>query len=618
VISRFGEDKFDANTSTNTIHSTSQKTLILVASFVLDTLSFLSSLCHFNSTATIRTPTILRLICVRVLPLLAQEPSALYVDPVKMADPKTFKQDMVVSIRYRNDLPPPPMPPKLLDIDTGGLAQYLTTGYASGLAKREEPNIEVDAEGGMPIDMIGVPHYFLGDESAIMAPEIQPVLDPADQALMLSLDQLKSQGAKNNVSFLRKTQYMTASQIGKSADPFIKPSPRPQKTTGPKPAPVPVSRDDPENIKRQIQKGFNLAYPDTVSFNPEDARANNITGADRTAWELPKHPDNHRLTPVEFYPVLPDLEAGTDLASNWQALKFDKPPLPPLKNGRRDDRIDVGLLMAAENPERMPDWRAKKDAFDANPDDYPDPGPEPYAWSLSIPKKSDSTSRIRQAFDDSNPSKDDPSLTSPLLEEGVDGAMRIPFERVKVYPNASRSETDPRRIVALSLVDTKKVPPHSRFHKQSRSQNSRMAFYYPIFERVKMKVDRGVAKKSLQEQQSIEENLPDQMMVSFREPDVLERHIRAEFRGRNDLSFKHQWEQLEKEADEERERMRQAEGDADDEADVHMADGQGDHDSAPTNGVDRRDATNGEGRGRGGGAVDGDGDAEEDEDMQDD
>lgn len=83
------------------------------------------------------------------------------------SDPKAagFKQDMVVSTRYRNDLPPPPMPPKLLNIDNGGLAQYLSTTFASGLARREEPNIEVDAEGGMPLDMIGVPGYFLGDES---------------------------------------------------------------------------------------------------------------------------------------------------------------------------------------------------------------------------------------------------------------------------------------------------------------------------------------------------------------------------------------------------------------------------------------------------------------------
>lgn len=81
------------------------------------------------------------------------------------ADPKGFRQDLLVSIRYRNDLPPPPMPPKLLNIEDGGLSQYLTTGFASAMARREEPNIEVDAEGGMPIDMIGIPGYFLGDES---------------------------------------------------------------------------------------------------------------------------------------------------------------------------------------------------------------------------------------------------------------------------------------------------------------------------------------------------------------------------------------------------------------------------------------------------------------------
>ena len=76
-----------------------------------------------------------------------------------------YKQDMVVSTRYRNDLPPPPMLPKLLNFDTGGIDQYLTTQFASSLLKKEEPNIEVDAEGGMPIDMIGIPGYFLGDES---------------------------------------------------------------------------------------------------------------------------------------------------------------------------------------------------------------------------------------------------------------------------------------------------------------------------------------------------------------------------------------------------------------------------------------------------------------------
>ncbi|EXJ69061.1 uncharacterized protein A1O5_07996 [Cladophialophora psammophila CBS 110553] len=457
-----------------------------------------------------------------------------------MAETKGFKQDMVVSIRYRNDLPPPPMSPKFLDIDTGGLAQYLTTSYASGLAKREEPNIEVDAEGGMPIDMIGVPGYFLGDESAIMAPEVQPVLDPADQALLMSLDQLKSQGAKNNVSFLRKTQYMTSSQMARANDAFMRSSARTQKPQVYKAPPVPVTRDDPENIKRQIQKGFDLAYPDSIPFNPPAAKANPITSQDRDAWRNPVHPDNPRLKPVEFYPIIPDLETGTDMASNWQALKFDKPPLPPFK-GRRDDRIDVGLLMASENASLMPAWQAAKEAFDKDPERFADPGPEPYTWSLSVPKQPGSTSRIRQLFDDSNPRKDDPALMEPLLEESADGSLRLPFERVRVYPKATQDTVDPHRIMALSLVDAKQLPRHSRFRKQGTT-----AYYYPILERVKMRADRGNLSKT--RNSNVEDNIPDQVMVLFKEPNAKERRSRAEFRGDFDASFKDEFEELTRQA----------------------------------------------------------------------
>lgn len=70
-------------------------------------------------------------------------------------------------MRYRNDLPPPDMPPKFLDIPHEGLERLLTPGFASNLARREEPNIDVDAEGGMPIDLVGIPGLHLGDESGM-------------------------------------------------------------------------------------------------------------------------------------------------------------------------------------------------------------------------------------------------------------------------------------------------------------------------------------------------------------------------------------------------------------------------------------------------------------------
>ena len=80
--------------------------------------------------------------------------------------PGVVHQDYIARIRYSNALPPPPNPPKLLDIPGTGLAggQYTSAGYASKLAREQPLNIEADAELGMPIDMIGVPGIFNGDE----------------------------------------------------------------------------------------------------------------------------------------------------------------------------------------------------------------------------------------------------------------------------------------------------------------------------------------------------------------------------------------------------------------------------------------------------------------------
>lgn len=76
-------------------------------------------------------------------------------------------QDYIARIRYSNALPPPPNPPKLLDIPNTGLAsgQYTTPGFASRLARDQPLNIEADSELGMPLDLVGMPGIFDGDES---------------------------------------------------------------------------------------------------------------------------------------------------------------------------------------------------------------------------------------------------------------------------------------------------------------------------------------------------------------------------------------------------------------------------------------------------------------------
>lgn len=80
---------------------------------------------------------------------------------------RSIHQDYIARIRYSNTLPPPPNPPKLLNIPNTGLSsgQYTAPGFASRLAREQPLNIEADAELGMPLDLVGMPGVFDGDES---------------------------------------------------------------------------------------------------------------------------------------------------------------------------------------------------------------------------------------------------------------------------------------------------------------------------------------------------------------------------------------------------------------------------------------------------------------------
>lgn len=88
---------------------------------------------------------------------------------------RVIHQDFIARIRHSNALPPPAIPPKLLDIPNTGLAsgQYTVPGFASRLAREQPLNIEADAELGMPLDLVGMPGIFDGDESCTPFP-LQP------------------------------------------------------------------------------------------------------------------------------------------------------------------------------------------------------------------------------------------------------------------------------------------------------------------------------------------------------------------------------------------------------------------------------------------------------------
>lgn len=381
-----------------------------------------------------------------------------------------------------------------------------------------------------------------------MAPEIQPVLDAADHALLLTPEQIRNRGSSNtNVSFLRKTQYMT-SQNARANDPLLRSTSRSTKANNASKTSEPaVSRDDPNYIKRFIQKGFDIAYPNSSTAANSLLKPLPITASDRDAWRNPTHPSNPRLKPVDFFPLLPDLPAKTD-SDSFISVKFDKPPLPALPNGKRDNRIDVAILHPAKVDEVEREWKMRKEAHEKNPDLYEDPGRLPYDWDFCVPRLEGSRSdkdiveRIRRKLNVADPRRDDDDLYLNR-EKG-----RFEYERIRTFAEDSAPMTQGWRYLALSLFDPDTLPSQGGKQIHSRPRNSgqgKAAYYYPIGQRMRLKADRvkTLAQARVQGGQAgkmaavANENSVDGVDLLIREPDEDEKLLRAETRALVDRVF---------------------------------------------------------------------------------
>ncbi|KAJ9649726.1 hypothetical protein H2199_000505 [Coniosporium tulheliwenetii] len=210
-----------------------------------------------------------------------------------MAAPRPmYHQDYIARIRYSNALPPPPIPPKLLDIPNTGLSsgQYTSAGFASRLAREQPLNIEADAELGMPIDLVGLPGVFEGDESVIHGAIDPPPAHPNDRPLLRPLSMLgKSSALNTGVSFLRRTEYIT------SAARWLR----------------------------------------GAEISPEE----------RAAWNHPRHPSKPDVQLLDAYPILPDPDA-LPLSGGYMVCKFISNP--GTSNDAYDDRLDVAVLRAVD------------------------------------------------------------------------------------------------------------------------------------------------------------------------------------------------------------------------------------------------------------------------------
>ncbi|KAI1644549.1 Paf1-domain-containing protein [Daldinia loculata] len=403
---------------------------------------------------------------------------------------RSVHQDFIARIRFSNALPPPPNPPKLLDIPNTGLSsgQYTAPGFASRLAREQPLNIEADAELGMPLDLVGMPGIFDGDESSIQAPTQPPQIHPHDRALLRGPGSLgHPKPAEANVSFLRRTEYISSVTTKRHDGGALRsnnPAPkRPLKRPSPE-----RDVDSPAHIKKKIDQGFAVA-------------AANLKDKSRV-----KHPSKRNVKLVDAYPLVPDLEAFPDSGA-YVTFKFTHNPLPATRV--YDKRLLNGILKPISKTEAEDAaFAMAMQAHERDPQHVPKPQ-NLMDYDFFLNDNLDASERFRQKFDIENPDHDDDSLYT----HKSNGKPNFLFPRVRTYETAQELELNNQtkydEEVVLAFNDDEAI-------------DQKAAFYYPVMQRSVIKPQRakniartiGLVPADL----NIEERNVDQLDVVVEDP----------------------------------------------------------------------------------------------------
>ncbi|KAI9740764.1 MAG: hypothetical protein M1818_004729 [Claussenomyces sp. TS43310] len=409
---------------------------------------------------------------------------------------RMIHQDYIARIRYSNTLPPPPNPPKLLDIPNTGLSsgQYTNPGFASRLAREQPLNIEADAELGMPLDLVGMPGIFDGDESSIQASLYPPAPHPHDRALLRPLASLgKPKTSDSGVSFLRRTEYIS-SHTGKSRFDSTTSRSLVQNTghLRVKRLPEDIDKESPEYVKAQIEKSFS------------------ITAEKLSDPKLITHPTKRNVKLISSLPLLPDLEAFPD-AGGYVTVKFQHNPVPP--SNIYDTRLDSSIL----RPLILSDERqaARDDAIALHmkdPERHPFPEPEQNFEFFMVDTPADAA-RFKRKCDVLDSAREDEDLYTFANSEGV---RCFRFKRIREYETAQTVDLQTEKYDDELVIAT---------NEGRNSMHQRAAYYYPVIQRQQIRPQRkrnmDQRRYGIQQQEEEEEDRKevDFLDVTVRDPD---------------------------------------------------------------------------------------------------
>ncbi|KXJ94521.1 RNA polymerase II-associated [Microdochium bolleyi] len=372
---------------------------------------------------------------------------------------RPVQQDFIARIRYSNALPPPPNPPKLLDIPSTGLSsgQYTTPGFASRLAREQPLNIEADAELGMPLDLVGMPGVFDGDESSIQAPlQAQPI-HPHDRHLLRPLATLgKPNVSEPSVSFLRRTEYISSIVSKARPDASLRglnsnPLQRQAKRASPEP-----DKDSPAYVKRKIDQSFVAA-------------AANLKDKSRI-----RHPTKRNLKLVEAYPLIPDRDAFPDSGA-YVTIKFSNNPVPA--STTYDTRLLSSILRPIEKSEaEEAAYQAAAEAHEQDPENNPKP-PTSMNYDFFLSDSSIGADKFRKMFDVDNPDRYEESLYTHTSDSGP----YFQFSRLRAYETSKETDLDHERKYDEEVILS---------YEDGSGRGQKAVYYYPVMQRSTIKPQR--------------------------------------------------------------------------------------------------------------------------------
>jgi RNA polymerase II-associated factor 1 len=316
-----------------------------------------------------------------------------------------------------------------------------------------------------------------------MLPDHAPQIDPADRPLLKPVGSLgRSGGAGSNVSFLRRTEYISSGNRNNPKDDgggVLRANRGPRRPSQPKPV-SDATKNTPEFMVRAIEKSFNLAFPADAQKGPGTTsrpRGGEITRAEKEAWERPRHPTHPDLTVIDTYPIVPDIQALGD-SGVYMLLKYHNNPSD--RRDAYDERFDVALL----HP--MPPTDAQKEKYKMDTEQYvkdPINHNKPIFFTnfnvfLPAGEPDDTIPRIKRKLDVFSDGNDDPALYTHTSEvDPTDDVFRYePLRVYETYQQTANPDDFWNDSVAMALHD-------------GETRGQKVAFVYPLLQKTFIRKD---------------------------------------------------------------------------------------------------------------------------------